>query len=156
MMLTWLERGFYEFAGVLLTPVLLLISLSLLYSIYALGCFLMESWQRYRKQPVAQWMLRLSTDSEVLELAIMKRLEWLRIVSRTAPLLGLVATLIPMGPALFALSSSDAQGVAANLVLAFSAVTVALVSASLSFFILTVRRRWLLEDLKCIEQHQGV
>ena len=30
----------------------------------------------------------------------MQRLEWLRVTSRSAPMLGLVATMIPMGPAL--------------------------------------------------------
>lgn len=150
--LKWIESGFYELSSILLAPVLVLIALSLLYAVYALGCFIAESWQRYRKYEVSAWMRAFIMDSERVELAIMRRLEWLRIVSRTTPMLGLVATLIPMGPALLALSSADAKGVATHLVLAFSAVIVALVSASICFFILTIRRRWLLEDLKRIEQ----
>lgn len=81
----------------------------------------------------------------------MRRLEWLRITSRSAPMLGLVATMIPMGPALLALTRSDAQGVGDNLVVAFSAVILALISASITFFILTIRRRWLLQELRDIE-----
>ncbi len=76
----------------------------------------------------------------------MQRLEWLRITSRSAPMLGLVATMIPMGPALLALTRNDAQGIGENLVVAFSAVILALVAASITFFILTVRRRWLLQE----------
>lgn len=61
----------------------------------------------------------------------MRRLEWLRIVSRSAPRLGLVATMIPMGPALLALTSNDASAVGANLAVAFSSVILDLVSASI-------------------------
>ena len=35
------------------------------------------------------------------------------------PMLGLVATMIPMGPALLALTESDAKGIGENLVIAF-------------------------------------
>jgi biopolymer transport protein ExbB/TolQ len=82
----------------------------------------------------------------------MKRLEWLRIVSRTAPMLGLVATMIPMGPALLGLSRGDAKSVGENLAVAFSAVILALVAASITFFVLTIRRRWLLEELRTVER----
>ena len=39
-----------------------------------------------------------------------------------------------------------------NLVVAFSAVILALVAASITFFILTVRRRWLLQELRAVER----
>ena len=82
----------------------------------------------------------------------MRRLEWLRLTSRTAPMLGLVATMIPMGPAMLALTRSDAAGVGDNLVVAFSSVILALIAAALSYTILTVRRRWLLEELRAVER----
>lgn len=84
----------------------------------------------------------------------MKQLEWLRITSRSSPMLGLVATMIPMGPALLALTRNDAQGIGENMVVAFSSVIVALVAASITFFILTVRRRWLLQELRTVERAQ--
>ena len=67
-------------------------------------------------------------------------------------MLGLVATMIPMGPALLALTTSDAKAVGENLVVAFSAVILALVSASITFFVLTVRRRWYLVELRDFER----
>jgi biopolymer transport protein ExbB/TolQ len=67
-------------------------------------------------------------------------------------MLGLVATMIPMGPALLALTRNDAQGVGENLVVAFSAVILALIAASITFLILTVRRRWALQELRDIER----
>jgi len=67
-------------------------------------------------------------------------------------MLGLVATMIPMGPALLALTESDAKGIGENLVIAFSAVILALIASSITFFVLTVRRRWLLQELRAIER----
>lgn len=70
-----------------------------------------------------------------------KRLEWLGIVLRTAPMLGLIATMISMGPGLLAPSGGDTGSVGENLVVAFSAVILALVRASITVFILRIRRR---------------
>jgi len=145
-----LELGLYEVSRLFLFPILLLIGLALAYAFVALGMFLAEAVQRGRgsQRPV----LPAGVHSDDLELAIMRRLEWLRIVSRTAPMLGLVATMIPMGPALLGLSRGDAASVGENLVVAFSAVILALVAASITFFILTIRRRWLLEELRAVER----
>ncbi len=146
-----LELGLYEVSHLFLFPVLVLISASLVYAFVALGMFLTESVQRWRGA-YRSALGGAAAHSDDLELMIMKRLEWLRIVSRTTPMLGLVATMIPMGPALLALSRGDAASVGENLVVAFSAVILALVAASITFFILTVRRRWLIEDLRRIER----
>lgn len=147
-----LESTLYALTRVFMTPVLLLILAALIYSFASLGSFTVEAWQRRRghyRSPLARHTQQASDD---LELWIMQRLEWLRITSRSAPMLGLVATMIPMGPALLALTRSDAQGVGDNLVVAFSAVILALVAASITFFILTIRRRWLLQELRDIER----
>ena len=153
-----LETTLYDLSHLFLVPVLLLILLSLGYAFVVLGAFLMEAWQRSRgrhRSTLAAWQSRSGAGSDDMELWIMKRLEWLRIVSRTAPMLGLVATMIPMGPALLALTRSDAATVGESLVVAFSAVILALVAASLCFLVLTVRRRWLLQELREVE-HQRV
>lgn len=150
-----LEVTLYELTRWFLTPVLLLIVAALIYSLIALGGFAMEAWQRRtgrHRSSLLAWQQRHGGSSDDLELHIMQRLEWLRITSRSTPMLGLVATMIPMGPALLALTRSDAQGIGDNLVVAFSAVILALVAASISYFILTVRRRWLLQELRVIER----
>ncbi len=91
------------------------------------------------------WRCRNSQDD--LELQVLKQIEMQRIVSRIAPMLGLVATMTPMGPALISVSAGDAQGMAQNLVVAFSAVIVALLSAAITYVVRLVRKRWLLEEL---------
>lgn len=142
-----IELELFRLSGLFLMPVLILIAAALVYAFLALGAFLVEAWQRFRGShkrldPTG----RLVSDD--FELRILKRLEWLRIVSRTALMLGLVATMIPMGPALLALGKGDATSVSENLVVAFSAVILAFVAASITFFILMIRRRWLLEELR--------
>ena len=150
-----LESSLYELTRVFLAPVLLLILAALVYAFLALGSFVMEAWQRragrYRSALAAHQRVHGGTSDD-LELWIMQRLEWLRVTSRSAPMLGLVATMIPMGPSLLALTESDAKGIGENLVIAFSAVILALIASSIAFFVLTVRRRWLLQELRAIER----
>jgi len=150
-----LETVLYEISHLFLIPVLILILLSLVYAFFALGSFCIEgSLRRYGRYQSPLLQSRVALDD--LELQVMKRLELLRVVSRSTPMLGLIATMIPMGPALLALTQSDAKTIGENLVVAFSAVILSLLSASITFFILTIKRRWLLEDLRTIEKQQGV
>jgi len=66
-------------------------------------------------------------------------------------MLGLVATMIPMGPALKSLSDGNLAQVSENLTIAFSAVILALIAASITYWVVNVRRRWLAEELLEIE-----
>ena len=79
-------------------------------------------------------------------------LESARIASRVTPMLGLVATMIPMGPALKSLSDGNLAQVSQNLTIAFSAVILALIAASITFWVTNVRRRWLAEEMLQIAQ----
>ncbi len=149
------EAGLYDLAKLFLVPVLVLIVTALAYSFWVLGAFGAEAWQRRRGRHhsrLSGFQRRTDARSDDLELWIMRQLEWLRIVSRSAPMLGLVATMIPMGLALLALAKNDAKAVGSNLVVAFSAVILALVAAAITSFVLTIRRRWLLEELRSFER----
>ncbi|WP_244499906.1 MotA/TolQ/ExbB proton channel family protein [Tardiphaga robiniae] len=120
------------------TPWLLIDPPQLHRGFVALGMFAVEALQRARgahRSALAAHHKASGGGSDDLELWILKRLEWLRVVSRTTPMLGLVATMIPMGPALLALTNNDARSIGENLSVAFSAVIVALISASITFAI---------------------
>lgn len=165
MQILELESLIYQASKLFLWPVMLLILIALIFSLVSLGSFIMENIFRASKRYRSILMKyaeknQFQTSTDDLELWIIKRLEWLRIVSRTAPMLGLIATMIPMGPALLALSSGQAEQVGQNMVMAFSSVILSLVSASICFYILVIRRRWLLEELREYEKefeslHQG-
>lgn len=149
-----LEATLYDVSRLFLVPVMVLILAALAYAVVCLGGFAAEAVQRARGQRSGRLRAhqqRTGCAVDDLELVVLRRLEWLRIVSRAAPMLGLVATMIPMGPALLALGSNNGQAVGENLVVAFSSVVLALVAASITFFVYTIRRRWLLEELRAIE-----
>lgn len=162
--MSFIELSLYEITKYFLTPVLVLIIAMFLFAFFALGMFVLEWVQRIQAQRNSQSYPNVlhqyvqqtpSCRFEDLELMILKRLEPFRIVSRAAPMLGLVATMIPMGPALLSLSENNTKNVSENLVVAFSAVITALLAASITFVILTVRRRWLLTELRIASDHLG-
>lgn len=145
------ENALFQLAQTFLWPVTMLVFAVFAYAVMSLGAFGME-WARRRKHPGRVLVLaRLKERSaEALELAVLKELEGLRLCSRVAPMLGLVATMIPMGPALVAVASGQSQGVAESLAPAFAAVIVALVAASITFVVYSVRRRWLLAEMLAV------
>jgi len=147
-----IESFLYEISKFFLTPVLILLCLMFVFALFALGTlifdWLLRAARGRARQPLHQYATsHRGASQEALELHLLKLIEPLRITSRVAPMLGLVATMIPMGPALIAVSNGNTQGMAENLVVAFSAVIVALLSAAIAYLALTVRRRWLLEEL---------
>lgn len=147
-----IESFLYEISKFFLTPVLLLLCVMFVYALFCLGALLVDLALRASggraRQPIAQFLLaRPLASQDDLELHVLKQIEMQRIVSRIAPMLGLVATMIPMGPALISVSAGNAQGMAQNLVVAFSAVIVALLAAAITYVVQLVRKRWLLEEL---------
>lgn len=82
---------------------------------------------------------------------IWKSLDRLRILVRVAPGLGLIGTLIPMGTGLAALGQGDMSKLTSDLVIAFTTTVVGLAIGLLAFFFLTVKNRWVEEDVKNME-----
>ena len=153
-----LEQGMYDLSQLFLMPVLLLILLLFFYAVYALGRFLRQGWRRRRGGACELLELHRAAPGlalESLEAEAVKRLEWVRIVTRVTPMLGLVATMIPMGPALKALGEGQLGDVSQSLTVAFSAVILALVASSITYAIAHVRRRWYAADLLHISQSLG-
>jgi len=146
----------YEASQLFLIPVLMAIGLLFLYAFYALGAFLWQTVQR-RAGVAAGFELALAHRADPrllpaeLESIAVARLEFARIATRVAPMLGLVATMIPMGPALKALADGALQDVSRSLMIAFSAVILALLAAAISFTVVNVRKRWYAVDLAAIE-----
>ena len=86
-----------------------------------------------------------------LESAMMKRLEKSRFASRAGPMLGLMGTLIPMGPALLALAGGDIDTLAKNLVVAFGSTVLGLAAGLIGYFLSMVRSRWYDQDMSDME-----
>ncbi|MCA0243165.1 MAG: MotA/TolQ/ExbB proton channel family protein [Proteobacteria bacterium] len=149
-MTPWIENTMYAVAQLFLLPTLALIALLFLYAFWLLGEFAVLAWARRHgggRPLVAAQRAQGPLSADELDLRAHKLLEGPRIASRVAPLLGLVATMIPMGPALKGLADGNLAQVSQNMTVAFSAVILALIAAALAFWISNVRRRWLAEEL---------
>ena len=85
------------------------------------------------------WALNLIEEEEV-EMA--KSLEKIDIVTRIGPTLGLMGTLIPMGPGLAALGSGDVSTLASAIIVAFDTTGVGIGAGAVAYVISKVRRRW--------------
>lgn len=157
---TLLETLMFGISQLFLVPVLLAIAFLFLYAFYALGAFAWQWRQRQRRVAAAFELLdarRRMPDLSLAELEAeaVTRLEFIRIVTRVTPMLGLVATMIPMGPALKALGDGQLMDVSRSLMVAFSAVILALIASALTYWIANVRKRWYAVELLQIEREQG-
>ena len=85
------------------------------------------------------WALNLIEEEEVM---MAKSLEKVDIVTRIGPTLGLMGTLIPMGPGLAALGSGDVTTLANAIIVAFDTTVVGIGSGAVAYVISKVRRRW--------------
>lgn len=66
---------------------------------------------------------------------------------KMGPMLGLMGTLIPMGPALVGLSTGDIASMAYNMQVAFATTVVGLFSAAIGFVTKQTKTRWFKEDM---------
>lgn len=72
-------------------------------------------------------------------------------ITRISPMLGLMGTLIPLGPALSGLANGNMQSLAGNLVVAFTATVVGLLISGIAFGMGLLRRTWYARDLTDLE-----
>jgi biopolymer transport protein ExbB/TolQ len=80
-----------------------------------------------------------------------KSLEKTDIVTRLGPTLGLMGTLIPMGPGLAALGAGDINTLANAIIIAFDTTVVGLGAGAIAYVISKVRRRWYEEYLSNLD-----
>ncbi|MDO9045167.1 MAG: MotA/TolQ/ExbB proton channel family protein [Methanobacteriaceae archaeon] len=76
------------------------------------------------------------------EIKAMKGIEKTDIVTRLGPTLGLMGTLIPMGPGLAALGSGDINTLAQAIIIAFDTTVVGLAAGGIAYVVSKIRRRW--------------
>ncbi len=156
-----IESAMYGISQLFLMPVLVLVAALFAYAFFVLGAFVWQCAQRVgaaRRGDVAghellqAWGKDPNLTPDELQALALKRMEAARIAARVAPLLGLVATMIPMGPALQALAEGQLAEMSRGLTIAFSAVILALIAAAITYSTVHVRRRWYAQDLLAIER----
>ena len=80
-----------------------------------------------------------------------KDLSTSKTLSKMGPMLGLMGTLIPMGPALVGLSTGDIASMAYNMQVAFATTVVGLFAAAIGFITQQVKQCWYLQDMTNLE-----
>ena len=85
------------------------------------------------------------------EIAADKDLATSKTLAKLGPILGLMGTLIPMGPALVGLSTGDIGSMAYNMQVAFATTVIGLVAGAVGFLTQQVKQRWYLQDMTNLE-----
>ena len=85
------------------------------------------------------------------EIAADKDLATSKTLAKLGPILGLMGTLIPMGPALVGLSTGDIASMAYNMQVAFATTVIGLVAGAVGFLTQQVKQRWYLQDMTNLE-----
>ena len=164
-------------ADLLLLPTMLLLVLGFFWTLALVGGHLAEwrrrravlagyrSWLRTQvaaaprtEAPPAPELVGLALADRPRGADAVKRLADLEIVARRAlgrlmigirvgPVLGLAGTLIPLGPALVALSAGDTETLARKLVVAFSTSVLGLFISGCCFVMHSSRKLWYAQDL---------
>lgn len=183
----------YHLTSALMVPIILCLFALLVWTVFELGGFLRQWWQRRRSVSCWQQFLKRLAQYEIelwqarplffqgtrypglvalfarrgkpvqdneheldrliteLEIRASESCSRMNLWIRIGPMLGLMGTLIPMGPALVGLSSANIDAMAGNLVVAFSTTVLGLVIGALCAVMSVTRRHWYVRDLSDIE-----
>lgn len=98
--------------------------------------------------------LRASGNAQRVQAVARQRLERADLLARIPPMLGLMATIIPLGPGLAALGKGDPAQLASAVTVAFDATVLGLVAGIGGLVIGKLRRRWYEETLEAMEGAQ--
>jgi biopolymer transport protein ExbB/TolQ len=80
-----------------------------------------------------------------------RRLAWTDTIAKVGPLLGLMGTLIPLGPGIVALGQGDTVALSQSLLVAFDATVCGLVCAIVALIISKLRSGWYAEYMTTLE-----
>lgn len=96
-------------------------------------------------------MTRVEKLLSDFELEAEKDMELPKTLAKMGPMLGLMGTLIPMGPALVGLANGDIASMAYNMQVAFATTVVGLFSSAVGFMARQAKQCWYLRDLNDLE-----
>jgi len=144
MLSSSIVQATHTLVPLLLQPVMVGLFVCLAVACADIGVLLGERWQLRRGERPA--------DISVLERRAHRRIERADILTRTAPMLGLMATLISLGPGLTALSNGDLGLLAEAMLTAFDSTVLGLAAGIVGFIVGRLRRRWYDEALSSWEK----
>ena len=119
----------------LLTPVVCLLLLFVALALYEVGLAIGERFGGIAR-------LQHGNDSLALMRHGRRRIERADFITRLAPMLGLMGTLIPLGPGLAALGEGELSILTTAMTVAFDTTVVGLLAGMIGFVLGRLRRRW--------------
>lgn len=134
----------HNLVGYLLTPVIWTLLFLTALAIVEIGIAFSE-----RFKAIPAWVS--SGDMAGLERLAMYRIERSDFLTRIAPMLGLMGTLIPLGPGLAALGSGELSILTTAMSVAFDTTVLGLLVGIIGFVLGRVRRRWYDVALRLME-----
>ncbi|BBU63711.1 membrane protein [Methylosinus sp. C49] len=163
-----LERFLYTVSSGLYLPVIAIVSMLCLYTLWLLGTLAADALLRhkggspeleaYRQRLAAELArpddhvdARLERMLQAAELSASRRLDRVRFVIKVGPALGLMGTLIPMGVSLASLAEGNVPKMAGSMVTAFTATVVGLACGVVAYLIALVRENWARAEIREME-----
>lgn len=131
----------------LLTPALFALLAACAIAVIEAGLAVGERFGGLARLQAAGDLLRVQTVAR-------HRLERADLLARIPPMLGLMATIIPLGPGLAALGKGDPAQLASAVTVAFDATVLGLVAGIGGLIVGKLRRRWYEEALEAMEDGQ--
>ncbi|OOC49321.1 MULTISPECIES: MotA/TolQ/ExbB proton channel family protein [Thioalkalivibrio] len=119
----------------LLEPVIVGLLVLVAVAVWELGLALGERSGGVRR-------LELSGDAERLAYRARRRIDRADLLARIGPMLGLMGTLIPLGPGLAAMGRGELEILAQAVTVAFNTTVLGLLIGILGFLLGRLRRRW--------------
>lgn len=125
----------HQISALLLEPVSWALIFFVVFSLYEIGISIGERFVEINR------LIKTNDMALVLELA-KKRIERADFIARLSPMLGLMGTLIPLGPGLAALGDGDVKILSTAMSIAFDTTILGLLCGMIGFVIARLRRRW--------------
>ena len=129
----------------LIEPVIFLLTL-------AVALAVLEAGLAVGERLVGLARMRASGNSDAVTHLARHRLERADFLARIPPMLGLMATIIPLGPGLAALGQGQPAQLAAAVTTAFDATVLGLIAGIIGLIVGKVRRRWYEDVLEQLER----
>lgn len=123
----------HQLVNYLLLPVLLGLGVALTFIIWELGSMLSER--------MGSSLSLLRKSESAYSNYVLRKLDRLEMLSRSGPILGLMGTLIPLGPGLTAMSQGDLTQLSTAISIAFDTTVVGLLVGLVAYILGKLRRR---------------
>ena len=135
----------HQITAILLEPVSLALIFFVVWGLYEVGISVGERTVEINK------LIKTNDIPYVLSIA-KKRIERADFITRLAPMLGLMGTLIPLGPGLAALGDGDVKILSTAMSVAFDTTVLGLLAGMTGFIISRLRKRWYDKALTIMEE----